>query len=123
MTEDIYQEALVAEAQSPQNSGLLADHDLEHHETNASCGDEVTISLKFSEDGQRVDQVGWEGQGCTVSQASMSVLSEKLIGASLDEIKKWQKADLLPFFGLKDISAGRKKCFMMGLEVVQKALG
>jgi len=119
---DIYQEALVAESQQPQNHGLLTDHDLKHQETNASCGDEVTITLKFSKDGQTVDQVGWEGHGCVVSQASMSVLSEKLLGATLAEIKQWQKADLLPFFGMKDISAGREKCFMMGLKAVQKVL-
>ncbi|MFH2118562.1 MAG: iron-sulfur cluster assembly scaffold protein [Candidatus Paceibacterota bacterium] len=120
--DNIYQEALVAEAKQPQNTGLLADANFTHQETNASCGDEVTISLKFSADGKTVEQVGWEGHGCVVSQASMSVLSEKLKGASLAEIKKWQKKDLLPFFGMDDISAGREKCFMMGLKAVQKAL-
>ncbi len=120
---DIYQEALVAESQQPQNHGLLDDHDLQHHETNASCGDEVTITLKFSSDGKTIEAVGWEGHGCVVSQASMSVLSDKLIGASLEDIQNWQKADLLPFFGMDDISAGREKCFMMGLKAVQKSLG
>lgn len=123
MTENIYQEALIAESQNPQNSGLLADADLKHHESNASCGDEVTISLKFSQDGKTVEKVGWEGHGCVISQASMSVLSDKLIGASVEEIKQWQKADLLPFFGMDDVVAGREKCFMMGLKAVQKALG
>jgi nitrogen fixation NifU-like protein len=123
MTDNIYQEALIAEAQHPQNSGKLDHADVDHHETNASCGDEVSITLKFSKDGHVVEQVGWEGHGCVVSQASMSVLSEKLKGASIAEIKKWQKADLLPFFGMTATSAGREKCFLMGLKAVQKALG
>jgi nitrogen fixation NifU-like protein len=120
--DNIYQEALVAEAKQPQNSGLLTGADIKHRETNASCGDEVTISLKFSKDGKTIDRVGWEGHGCVVSQASMSVLSEKLLGVTVVEIKQWQKADLLPFFGMEDISAGREKCFMMGLKAVQKVL-
>lgn len=119
---DIYQEALIAEAQQPQNSGQLPDADVKHHETNASCGDEVTITLKFSKDKKTVEDVRWAGRGCVVSQASMSVLSEKLKGASLAQIKQWQKADLLPFFGMNDISAGREKCFLMGLKAVQKML-
>lgn len=118
---DIYQEALVAEAQDPQNSGLLTNPDINHHETNASCGDEVTVTLKL--DKNKVIEVGWEGHGCVVSQASMSVLSEKLKGATVAEIAKWQKQDLLPFFGMEEISAGREKCFMMGLRATQKALG
>lgn len=122
MNDNIYQEALIAESRNPQNSGLLEGADINHHETNASCGDEVTITLKFAKDGQTVEQVGWEGHGCVVSQASMSVLSEKLKGASISQIKQWQKADLLPFFGMNDISAGREKCFLMGLKAVQKAL-
>lgn len=120
---DIYQEALIAEAQNPQNAGELSDADVKHHENNASCGDEVTITLKLSPDKKTVEEIRWTGHGCVVSQASMSVLSEKLKGASLDQIKRWQKADLLPFFGMNDISAGREKCFMMGLTAVQKAVG
>ena len=120
--DNIYQEALIAEAKQPQNSDLLTTADLKYHGTNASRGDEVMISLKFSADGKTVERVGWEGHGCVVSQASMSVLSEKLIGARLTEIKKWQKANLLPFFGMNEISSGREKCFMMGLEAIQKAL-
>lgn len=120
--DNIYQEALIAEAQHPQNSGKLEHPDAQHHETNASCGDDVTITLKFSKDKKTVEQVGWTGAGCVVSQASMSVLSEKLKGASLTDIKKWHKADLLPFFGMDDISAGREKCFLMSLKAVQKVL-
>ena len=120
--DEIYQEAVIAEAQHPQNSGLLTDSHLKHHETNASCGDDVTITLKFGKDKKTVEAVGWEGHGCVVSQASMSVLSEKLKGTSVEQIKKWQKTDLLPFFGMNDISAGREKCFLMGLKAVQKML-
>lgn len=120
--DNIYQEALIAENQQPQNSGELADADLKHTETNASCGDEVTITLKFSPDKKTVEDIKWTGHGCVVSQASMSVLSEKLKGASIDQIKQWQKADLLPFFGMDDIAPAREKCFLMGLKAVQKML-
>ncbi len=95
---------------------------MKHHETNASCGDEVIVTLKFSPDKKIVEDVRWTGHGCVVSQASMSVLSEKLKGVSVAQIKQWQKADLLPFFGMNDISAGREKCFLMGLKAVQKAI-
>lgn len=119
---DIYQQALIAEFREPQNQGALENPDIHHHETNASCGDEVTITLRFSADKTRVEEVKWVGKGCTVSQASMSLLSEKLKGASLEQVMQWQKQDLLPFFGMEDIVSGREKCFLMGLKTVQKAV-
>lgn len=119
---DVYQEAIIDEAHNPRNSGELVDPDFHHHETNASCGDEVTITLKLSKDGKTVEDIKWTGHGCIVSQASMSILSEKIKGASLDEINKWQKKDLLPFFGMEEINAGREKCFTMGLKAIQKMM-
>ena len=119
---DIYQTAIIDEAKHPRNQGELENPDVNHHETNASCGDDVTVTLKLSKDKQVVEDIKWVGSGCVVSQASMSVFSDKVKGAKVSEIKKWVKQDLLPFFGMEEISAGREKCFMMGLKAVQKAL-
>ncbi|NCN45375.1 MAG: hypothetical protein COU63_01475 [Candidatus Pacebacteria bacterium CG10_big_fil_rev_8_21_14_0_10_36_11] len=119
---DFYQEALIAEYREPRNQGALVNPDIEHMETNSSCGDQVTITLKLSEDKKTIDDVKWSGKGCSVSQTSMSLLSDKLIGADLDLVKTWQKQDLLPFFGMEDIAAGREKCFTMGLMAVKKAI-
>lgn len=117
---DFYQLALIAEFREPQNQGKIENADFEHTETNASCGDEVTISLKLSEDKTLIEDVKWVGRGCSVSITSMSLLSGKLKGAKVIEVEDWEKKDLLPFFGMEEITAGREKCFMMGLKAVQK---
>ena len=128
MTDNIYQQAIIDEAQNPRNQGSLdvigatGNEVISHQETNASCGDEVIIYLKLSKDEKIVKDIRWSGHGCVVSQASMSVLSDKIKGTEVQKIKAWTKKDLLPFFGMETISAGREKCFMMGLRAVQKML-
>ena len=117
---DFHQAALIAEFREPQNQGKITSADFDHKETNASCGDEITISIKLSEDKKSIENVKWMGNGCSVSQTSMSLLSVKLKGAKVAEVKNWGKEDLLPFFGMEEITAGREKCFMMGLKAVQK---
>lgn len=119
---DFYQEEMIAEFKEPQNKGKLVPADLEHEGKNASCGDEVKLYLKFSSDGQTISDVKWEGHGCVVSVTSMSLLSEKIKGKTVVELKTWDKNNLLPFFGMAEINKGREKCFMLGLNAVQQAL-
>ncbi len=119
---DFYQEEMIAEFKEPQNRGKLIDADFEHEGKNASCGDELKVYLKFSADGQKITDVKWEGHGCVVSVTSMSLLSEKIKGKTLAELKTWDKSNLLPFFGMAEVNKGREKCFTLGLNAVQQAL-
>lgn len=118
---DLYQQTIIEAAQHPQNLGRLKISDKAAAVTNASCGDDVQIWLKF-DDHKHISEVGWEGQGCIISQAAMSELSEFLKGKSALEVQQFSQTEMLNLLGLKEISAGRLKCLMLGLEAVKRAL-
>ena len=80
--ESLYQEIILDHYRNPKNRGLR-DYDAEVHHVNPTCGDEVTLRVKL--DGEQVADVSYDGQGCSISQASASVLTELVIGKSVDE--------------------------------------
>ena len=80
-SESLYQEIILDHYRNPKNRGLR-DYDAEVHHVNPTCGDEVTLRVKL--DGERVADVSYDGQGCSISQASASVLTELVIGKDVD---------------------------------------
>lgn len=128
-TNDLYREVILQEAAQPQNVGSLPNPTHQHSETNASCGDQVTIQLEIedSKDAAAADlaivkNMAWQGNGCAISQASMSLVSEVVIGKSVLEVQELTEKTLLELLGLKEINPGREKCMMLGLKAVQRAL-
>ena len=75
----LYQEVILDHYKRPHHKGLVTG-DIQVHHINASCGDEVTLSLKMA--GDRVESITWDGVGCSISQASVSIMSDLLIGKS-----------------------------------------
>jgi nitrogen fixation NifU-like protein len=82
--DDLYQEIIIDHYKSPRNKGTLAHADLRSEGFNPFCGDQVILGLGLGADG-RIDEVAFEGQGCSISQASASMLTGQLKGMSLDE--------------------------------------
>jgi nitrogen fixation NifU-like protein len=80
--DSMYREIIVDHYKHPQHRGLLDDFDAEIHHVNPTCGDEVTIRVRVA-DGT-VKDVGWTGEGCSISQASTSVMSELVVGQPVD---------------------------------------
>jgi nitrogen fixation NifU-like protein len=80
--EQMYQEIILDHYRSPQHRGLREPYEAEVHHVNPTCGDEVTLRVHL--DGDTVRDVSYEAQGCSISQASTSVMTELLIGHSLD---------------------------------------
>jgi len=119
---NLYQETILDELKNPQNYGELPDADVVVEETNASCGDEVTVFIKTDDTGYSILDIRWTGVGCAISQASMSLLSEKIKGMSIAEIQNLSKEEMEELVGVDQISVGRVKCLMLGLKAVQKAL-
>ena len=80
--EDLYQEIILDHHRNPRNRHLLEQPDLEARGFNPFCGDQVTLTAKLDGDGH-ISAVGLEGQGCAISQASASMMSELVKGKSL----------------------------------------
>jgi nitrogen fixation NifU-like protein len=81
--DNLYQEVILDHYKNPQNKHLEVDNDAQVHHVNPSCGDEVTLGVKL--DGEKVLSINWEGVGCSISQASTSIMSDLLVGKSLEE--------------------------------------
>ncbi len=81
--DNLYQEVILDHYKNPQNKHLASDNDAQVHHVNPSCGDEITLGVKL--DGNTVVSVNWDGVGCSISQASTSIMSDLLVGKSLDQ--------------------------------------
>ena len=81
--DNLYQEVILDHYKHPENKGLVAAFDAQVHHINPSCGDEITLNLTL--DGSIVQSVSWDGLGCSISQASVSIMSGLMIGKKLDD--------------------------------------
>lgn len=81
--DSMYQEIILDHYRNPNNKGLRDPFDAESHHVNPTCGDEITLRVKL--DDARVTDVSYDSMGCSISQASASVLTDLLIGKTLDE--------------------------------------
>ena len=83
IAESLYQELILEHYKHPQGRGLREPYDAEVHHVNPTCGDEVTMRVKLG-DGGKVEDVSYDGQGCSISQAAASVLHELATGATVE---------------------------------------
>jgi len=114
--EQFYREYILDHYKNPRNYGRLDSPTLSHEEDNPLCGDVVGIDLKVS-DG-RIEDVRFHGRGCAISQASASLLTERIKGRSLDEARKISKEDVFEDLGIA-ISPARIKCALLSLKVLK----
>ncbi|RMI46449.1 Fe-S cluster assembly sulfur transfer protein SufU [Streptomyces triticirhizae] len=89
--QSMYQEVILDHYKNPHGHGLRAG-DAEVHHVNPTCGDEITLRVRY--DGERIADVSYEGQGCSISQASASVLNELLVDRELPEALEIQRTFL-----------------------------
>ena len=92
--ESLYQQIILDAARERYGEGEIAEGTKKSsghgcsHQVNPSCGDEVTMQVQLSGDGERLEEIVWEGQGCSISQASISIMTEMLEGASVEEAER-----------------------------------
>jgi nitrogen fixation NifU-like protein len=117
--DDLYRDYILEHYKRPRNFGELEPHDLQAHEFNPLCGDELGVQIRV-EDG-RVADLRFHGHGCAISQASASIASEELIGMPLDEVAALDADWLFELLGIP-ISATRRKCALLGLKAMRAAI-
>ena len=115
---DIYKELILDYYRHPRNYGKLDAHDIESHDTNPLCGDEVTIQIKVGE-GKTIEQIRFSGRGCAISQASSSMLTELAKGKPLEWVKQLSKDDILKMLGNPDLGPSRIKCALLGMKTLK----
>lgn len=113
---NIYQEELLDHYENPSNYGVLTNPDISHEEDNPLCGDMIRMDLMV--DNGIIKEVRFSGYGCTISQAAASMLTEKIEGKSLEEIKNISRDDIMDMIGIP-LGPVRIKCALLALKVLK----
>ncbi|WPF65117.1 MULTISPECIES: Fe-S cluster assembly sulfur transfer protein SufU [unclassified Corynebacterium] len=85
--ESMYQEVILDHYKNPEHAGLRDPFEAEVHHVNPSCGDELTLRVHLSADGSVVEDVSYDAEGCSISQASTSVMAQEIIGRPVAEAR------------------------------------
>lgn len=118
MGSDMYREQILDHYKNPRNYGELEDPTFSHVGENPMCGDEISVDVVLEEDGETIEYVAFSGDGCAISQASASLLTQKLPGMSLDELAEMDRDDVTEMLGI-EISPMRIKCAVLAEKVAQ----
>ena len=114
--DELYRENILDHYRNPRNHGTLEHPDISFEDANPLCGDRLRMDFEIR-DG-RITAVRFSGQGCSISQASASMLSERLEGMTLDEAKKITRDDVLEMLGI-ELGPVRLKCALLALKTLK----
>lgn len=117
--DELYRDQILDHYKHPHNFGKLEEFDLEFEDNNPFCGDEQHVFIRLGDD-DRVAEVAFQGQGCAISTAATSLLTDELVGMTREELLTLPKDFVLDLLGI-EISATRLKCALLGLKVVKGA--
>lgn len=120
MDEELYKENILDHYRNPRNKDALDTYDLRGGGVNQTCGDELELFVKLGTDG-KVDRATFLGSGCAISQAGASMLTEKLVGLTLPEIKVLAPGEIYSMLGIH-ISPGRANCALLAYRALSEAL-
>ena len=118
--EEIYQEHVLDHYEDPYHRGHLEQATHQHKDDNPLCGDVVEIELLIDADGKIIEAY-FNGDGCCISQASASMLIEKMEGQHVESVKAFSAEDMLELFGPK-LTPNRQKCCLLSWRVLQSAI-
>ena len=119
--DNLYRDFILEHYRNPHNKGTLDPHDLHFADSNPTCGDEMSMTLRLDDGRSAIADVAFDGRGCAISQASASILTDGLRGQSLDEVRALNPRDLLDELGVP-IGPARLKCALLAYKVLQGAV-
>jgi len=118
--DDLYRAEILEHYRHPHNFGTLDAPDVVQEGSNPLCGDRLTLMLAIDPDGQ-VERVAFTGRGCAISQASASMLTDRIRGLPLVDVAKIGRQDVLDELGI-EISPARLKCALLSVDTLRRAL-
>src|SRR5262245_50271997 len=111
---DMYRENILDHAKNPRHRGVLNPADIDFEGENPLCGDHLHLTMRVDET-NHIAEIAWEGDGCAISQASASMLGERILGKTLEEARQITKEDIFEMLGIP-LSANRVKCALLSLK-------
>ena len=120
MEENLYMDNILDHSKHPHNAGRIEGTPLHARELNPSCGDVIELFLQTDAHG-KIEDVKFDGHGCAVSQASVSMLTDALKGKTVEEASKLSETDILAMLGI-NVGPMRMKCAMLSLRTLKSAL-
>jgi nitrogen fixation protein NifU and related proteins len=121
MAYDMYQERILQHYRTPKNFGQLEHPDLSAEESNPLCGDHIRVDIQLDPSKEKVAEIRFSGDGCAISMASASMLTQKLAGQPLAAVEKFTRDDVLQLLGIP-LSPVRVKCALTGFAALGRAL-
>lgn len=119
--DNLYRDFILEHYRNPHNKGYLDPHDLHFADSNPTCGDEMSMTLRLDPAQTAIADVAFDGRGCAISQASASILTDGLRGQTVDQVKEMNPRDLLDELGVP-IGPARLKCALLSYKVLQGAV-
>ena len=119
--DQMYREVILDHYKNPRHHGVLDPCDAQAEGQNPLCGDEVAVTVVFGADGETIEEIGFSGRGCAISQAATSMLTELVVGKRASEAAQLPKEALLEEIGIP-LTPARLKCALLGLGVLKVAL-
>ncbi|MDE1761835.1 MAG: SUF system NifU family Fe-S cluster assembly protein [Candidatus Micrarchaeota archaeon] len=119
MSLDIYAERLIQYYERPHNKGKISDASVHMHEENVTCGDVITIYLKI--EGGKVSDVKFEGDGCAISMASASMVTDFIKGKSIEEVEGMNVGTVMQVIGI-DPGPARLHCATLSMRAIKGAV-
>ncbi len=119
----IYTEMIIEYSRNPSNFGKIDGSHIHRHDSNPLCGDSIDLYINIDEN--KVSDVKFDGKGCAICMACTSVLTEMIQGKTLDEVKNFQKDELLSELGLEHLiktSPVRIKCALLSLKALKHGI-
>jgi nitrogen fixation protein NifU and related proteins len=121
MAYDMYQERILQHYRTPKNFGQLDHPDFSGEESNPLCGDHIRMEIQLDASKSKVAEIRFSGDGCAISMASASMLTQKLAGQPLDAVEKVTRDDVLQLVAIP-LSPVRVKCALTGFAALGRAL-